>query len=129
VPLLVHRLSRLLAIAWGGVIFLLSSQHGFDIPSLFPGQDKLMHALVFGIFGFLVMGSLPAAAPGYTSRQAWAAIAVVAVYGILDEVHQRFVPGRSADVFDVIADITGGLIGIGLLYIVINTWLRNWRPG
>lgn len=37
------------------------------------------------------------------------AIAATVVYGVLDEIHQRFVPGRSFDVYDMIADAAGGL--------------------
>jgi VanZ family protein len=125
VPLLIHRLLLLLAIGWALVIFLLSSQPGTDIPPLISGQDKLLHVLIFGIFGFLVLGSLPAAASGYTTYQAAMALTVVTVYGVLDEIHQRYVPGRSADVFDVVADIAGGMLGIALLYLLINRRLRS----
>jgi len=37
------------------------------------------------------------------------AFVATAVYGVLDEIHQRFVPGRSFDVYDMIADAGGGL--------------------
>jgi VanZ family protein len=40
---------------------------------------------------------------------AW--LAVVA-FGISDEWHQSFVPGRSADVLDVLADAAGGALGV-----------------
>ena len=124
-PLPVHRLLLVLAIGWALVIFMLSSQPGADIPPLFPGQDKLLHAVIFGIFGFLVLGAMPATVPGYRPLQAGTALGVVAIYGMLDELHQRFVPGRSADVFDVVADIAGGMLGIGLLYLLLNSRLRN----
>jgi VanZ family protein len=32
------------------------------------------------------------------------------VYGILDEVHQMYVPGRSPDVYDAMADAFGALL-------------------
>ena len=32
-------------------------------------------------------------------------------YGISDEVHQSFVPGREASVFDVLADGVGSVVG------------------
>ncbi|MGB5337658.1 MAG: VanZ family protein [Gammaproteobacteria bacterium] len=35
-----------------------------------------------------------------------------------DELHQLFVPGRSADIFDVLADAVGGLLGAGLMVLV-----------
>ncbi|MGE5499246.1 MAG: VanZ family protein [Syntrophothermus sp.] len=39
-------------------------------------------------------------------------------YGGLDELHQLFIPGRSCDVRDLIADVTGALIGIGVVYLI-----------
>jgi len=34
------------------------------------------------------------------------------LYGIGDEIHQYFVPYRSADLMDVLADILGSFIGV-----------------
>ncbi|MBK7106218.1 MAG: VanZ family protein [Ignavibacteriae bacterium] len=45
-------------------------------------------------------------------------------YGVLDEIHQIFVPNRSAEFFDWIADLSGTLIGILVIRIFINI-IRN----
>jgi VanZ family protein len=37
------------------------------------------------------------------------AIAIVACYASLDELHQHFVPGRTAAVGDVLIDTSGGI--------------------
>ena len=34
------------------------------------------------------------------------------LYGISDEIHQYFVPYRSADLMDVLADMIGGIMGV-----------------
>jgi VanZ family protein len=34
------------------------------------------------------------------------------LYGISDEIHQHFVPYRSADLMDVLADMLGALMGV-----------------
>lgn len=83
---------------------------------LFPGQDKLFHLVVFGILGFLLMGSLQSSPDGYRQRQIWLVTLVVMLYGISDEFHQHFVPGRSVDVYDVLADAVGGLLGAWTMY-------------
>ena len=44
---------------------------------------------------------------------AWALLAASA-YGATDEFHQLFVPGRSCDVFDWLADTTGAALAVGL---------------
>jgi VanZ family protein len=45
------------------------------------------------------------------TRAAILAFSVVATFGALDEWHQRFVPGRTTDVADLVADIVGAGVG------------------
>ena len=40
-----------------------------------------------------------------------AAIVISSLYGVSDEYHQLFVPGRSFDVFDMVADTIGSIVG------------------
>ena len=40
-----------------------------------------------------------------------AAVAITIAYGATDEVHQLFVPGRTGDVYDLMADAAGALAG------------------
>jgi len=103
-----------MAIGWALVIYTLSSQPGLGVPPLFFGQDKALHALVFGILGFLVAGALAPAANQIRRRHILMAVGLVAAYGVLDEIHQHFVPGRMPDVFDVMADLGGGMVGVWL---------------
>jgi VanZ family protein len=35
----------------------------------------------------------------------------IALFAVMDEWHQQFIPGRSMDVFDWLADISGATIG------------------
>ena len=55
--------------------------------------------------------------------------ALTSLYGIIDEIHQSFTPGRSCSVFDWFADTAGAAAGIFayvlLLYILINTVWRT----
>ena len=106
----------LAALCWAGLIFYLSSQPSIDAPALFPGQDKLFHLVVFGMLGFLVMGTLQAAHSGYQPKQLWWVALAIMLYGISDEFHQHFVPGRSVDAYDVLADAMGGLLGAWVMY-------------
>ncbi|MDB4516167.1 VanZ family protein, partial [Crocinitomicaceae bacterium] len=117
----------ILALAWAGVIYFASSQPGTDTPMLFPLQDKLIHAVVFAILGFLAMGALEAAAHGYHGWQVWLIAALVTLYAMLDEFHQRFVPGRESDVFDVMADVIGGLLGIWVMYRLVKSFCSTCK--
>jgi VanZ family protein len=118
-------LSMLLAIIWAGVIFFLSSQPGMDIPPPFPHMDKLLHALAFGLLGFFLLGGLRPGKDGYSSGQLLLAIAIAGIYGVLDEVHQHFVPGRMPDVLDVLADFIGAVLGVYLLHAFVRRSRRG----
>lgn len=104
-----HRLCRVLAILWMALIFWFSSLPHVPGPELFSAQDKLAHFLVFGILGVLFAGAL---GPWKRSGLSWGEIGIVtllvAAYGASDELHQMFVPGRNASLFDLLFDSLGG---------------------
>jgi VanZ family protein len=106
----------LLTCLWAGLIFYLSHQPGTLVPTLFPMQDKFLHFTAYAILGFLGMGSVRAMTHGYRPEQAWVICLLVGLYGISDEIHQYFIPGRMPDVLDVAADIAGGILGTWLMY-------------
>ena len=121
--MLLRRLSLLLALAWMAVLFYLSHQPTLETPALFPGQDKLFHALAYGVLGFLLLGSLVPATDGFTSIQIRSSILIASLYGISDEFHQYFIPGRSSDAWDWVADTLGAVIAVSLL-----AWMsRKWK--
>lgn len=47
-------------------------------------------------------------------------ILIASFYGLLDELHQLFVPGRSADVLDWIADFSGAVIAVIIIRILLD---------
>lgn len=97
-----------LALIWAVVIFMLSSIPGRAFPDAAVFRyDKVLHALVYSVLGAFCCLALPV-----PRRFAVPCAALVAVlYGLTDEFHQVFVPGRSADLHDVVADGVGGLLG------------------
>ncbi len=48
------------------------------------------------------------------------AIAIASAYGITDEVHQIFVPGRSCDPVDWLVDTIAAVVGCAIWLIVVN---------
>ena len=79
-------------------------------------MDKLLHFVEYAIFAFLVYRSFSnieklknGAMPALVS------ILFLTAFAWGDEYHQKFVAGRSSDVFDTIADIIGALCVIALL--------------
>lgn len=102
------------AIAAAIAIFLASSFPTIPVPKLnIRFEDKWHHLVVYAIFAFLI-----ARAFFYQSREHRlkkhyfiATILVGSLYGLSDEYHQSFVPGRFSDGMDVIADVLGVCIG------------------
>ena len=79
-----------------------------------------MHALVYSLLGALVTRAVAGAQwAGVTLATAVAASLISALYGVSDELHQRFVPGRSPEALDVIVDALGAT---GLAAGVVWTW-------
>jgi VanZ family protein len=98
--------------AWAVVIFLLSSIPGKAMPQVPALQyDKVLHALVYSVLGGLFFLALRQASSLTTARLVVAAGLFALGYGLTDELHQVFVPGRSADLYDALADGIGGLLG------------------
>ncbi len=84
-------------------------------PSL-PGLDKLAHVVVYALLAWLAARAFATLSrKTQTGWLPWAAAVFAVLYGLSDEVHQSFVPGRSADVWDLVAD-TVGAAGGALLY-------------
>jgi VanZ family protein len=102
-------LSLLLTLAWMATLFYLSNQPGLSTPSLFEHQDKLFHGIAYGLLGLLLAGAL--FDPRHPDRMVFIAWLLGSLYGLSDEFHQSLIPGRDADLLDVLADSAGALLG------------------
>jgi VanZ family protein len=102
---------------YAGAIFLASSTpHPLGIERLPPFVDKVVHALVFGGLSFTVWMALRGSAPeASTTRLSLLAIVMTTLYGVTDELHQSFVPGRSMEMLDLAADVGGACLVQGAI--------------
>ena len=74
--------------------------------------DKMGHFIGYAILSVLLLRAFAGGhLRGVTWRTAALAVAAATLYGVSDEFHQRFVPGRTPDVLDVLADATGASVG------------------
>ncbi len=95
-----------------GVIFLLSHQPGdrFD-PYLFRWADKLAHLVVYAALAFTLIYAFP---KHYRCSEKYMVAAVslllCLLYGISDEFHQSFIPGRYPSITDIVADVFGAAL-------------------
>lgn len=80
--------------------------------NLEPPWDKLYHAGNFGVLAALLY---------LATGRAWLAVLLASLYGVSDELHQAFVPGRSADPADWLADTAGALAAV----LLVRLWRRR----
>jgi VanZ family protein len=109
----------LLVAAWMIVIFIGSSIG--SLPRVGGKTSdavvhRVAHVIEFAVLGALTLRALRQEQP-ITRREVIATLIIVALYGVSDEVHQRFTPGRSSEGSAVVFDMAGGLIG---------AWAYRW---
>jgi len=107
-----------------GTIFILSSQPGdtLSLPDI-PNIDKVLHA---GIYGLLALTTLFAVGKELISAHprpvAFLVLLFCALYGLSDEFHQSFIPGRTPSVWDLFADTTGAVL---MVFLWLRFFLQN----
>ena len=114
------------AILYAVTLFTLSSFSA--LPSAPMGvSDKVEHFTAYGGFALTLLWGLSGGRLSMVSRgAALAATAVASMYGVTDELHQYFVPGRSCDVHDWLADTSGAAIAV-MIGLVITSLVRRSR--
>lgn len=94
------------------VIFLVSSR---SVPAAVPRflfSDKIMHAGGYAVLSVFFLRAFLHGGPALRIGAAVAAAVIVtSLFGVSDEVHQIFVPSRTASVGDVTADAVGAVLG------------------
>jgi VanZ family protein len=107
-------------VIWMSLIFLLSSQPDFPRPKVSWLEDLMgigAHMFLFGVLAVLWARVLRG------QRQTLLlAFLLTMLYSLVDEFHQSFVPGRTADPLDLVYDGLGAAIALS-----IWAWLRQWQ--
>jgi VanZ family protein len=102
---------------YAAAIFLVS---GMSQPPL-PGSvsDKSAHMAAYAGFGLLTLRAVAGGEwAGVTAGRCVVAAGLVVLYGASDEVHQAFVPGRTADIRDLTADAAGATGGVAAMWLL-----------
>lgn len=108
-------------LAWAALIHHLSSlpdpsPDGVRVPLLL---NDLAHAPLFGMLAFLALVALPRRGepfpwPVLDRRTRTLILIGVVLYGLVDEYHQSFTPGRHASPFDILTDLAGAWAVLGV---------------
>jgi len=90
-------------------IFYLSSLPSSKPPlgDLVSLPNALYHVAEFGLLGFLMCSMFAKCSTQFSSS-----FLLASSYGVLDEVHQFFVPTRYCTLVDVCADAIGSFLGV-----------------
>lgn len=125
----IFRVARWLpAVLWMSFLFYLSNQAA-PLERVSSDVDPFVaHVAVYSILGFL----LHAALAGYNrAAPRWVpisiAFALAVLYGVSDEIHQAYVPGRVASELDLIADGIGAAIGVSLASLAVPRIFARFR--
>ncbi len=104
-----------------GLIFFLSNQSGASLPlPHIPNIDKVAHFLIYALLAAAALYAFPE--PVQRRRALFVGMFVVllcVLYGITDEFHQSFIPGRCVSGWDLLADTVGASV-------MVLGW-RYWR--
>ena len=127
-------------VLWAGAIFIFSSGlfSGSKTSTIvrplvqwvYPGISEttlaVLHGLIrkashfveFAIFALFTARAFRTSSRDFL-RNHWFAVslAFVAVYALSDELHQSFVPSRTASIYDCLIDTAGGLAALVLTHV------------
>ncbi len=113
-------------ITWSLIILVLTGLPGNYFPQVrtfweWLGPDKIIHLGIFGILTYLLLRGFQKQHQFQRLRSNYIifAIGIGIVFGALTEVGQRYVfTGRSANIYDFLANAVGCLLGLVVYYIL-----------
>lgn len=100
------------------LITIQSSLSGFRLPPLgLKFEDKLVHFLIFGILGWLIIRGMSIEPSRWIQkRKIIISLTIAILFAISDEWHQSLTLKRDADLLDLLADVLG-IISFVLLFL------------
>ena len=98
------------------LIFGLSSLPGTPLKPGSLSLDKVLHLVLYGGFGFVILAGDGRWKRLGLSRSLLLGLAVASLVSMLDESWQKLIPGRDSDPADWVADSLGGLAGAWLAF-------------
>jgi VanZ family protein len=111
------------------LLFTATSLPAAHVPS-FAVSDKIKHFSAF--FGLSILLSLTLLYQEkillFKKYFLVAALIICSFYGLVDEIHQSFVPGRNSEFLDWVADSLGAATGVLLVDYLLKKFKYSPRP-
>jgi VanZ family protein len=124
---------RPLLILWGPFVLALAVVYWLSSLSRVPGADyvwdKLLHTIGYVGLGVLALRAFHGGLVRPRLRPTLLAAVTVIAWGISDEFHQSFVPGRDASALDVVADAVGMTLAVLAVLAATHPRMTADRPG
>lgn len=120
-----YTLVRMLPAAWlMATIWWLSDRSDFPQP---PGLTTeiwsiLAHLGLYGLLGLLIYWALDLNTRLLNRERIFYAVAIATAYGVLDEFHQHFVPGRNFSVMDMMVNLVGAMLAVWYIPKIIDKY-------
>jgi hypothetical protein len=112
-------------ILYAGVIFAFSSLSA--VPVMPKKSDKILHFIEYSFFAFLLWRALARDRFWSLDIGRFIIVALIAsLYAASDEIHQSYVPGRYASIYDWFADVAG-ILGMLTLMVIRLKWRGSGR--
>lgn len=138
-------------VVWATLMLTLSSQNGSEtaqvsdgfsrwLVQIFFGDDpyeikfhavhrfvrKTAHVLLFAVLSALLSGIFNCFENARLILCAAVSVGIAALFAFFDEWHKLFIPGRHFDMFDVMLNIIGGIIGAAF-FTAAHYFIRRKR--
>jgi VanZ family protein len=103
------------------ILFIATSYPSSNIPTFGVG-DKVEHMSAFFILGVLLNLTLifQNKYPKLKVKNSLYTLLIGSCYGIFDELHQLFIPGRDCDFFDFTADFSGLVLAVIFIILLLK---------
>ena len=121
----IRPVSKYLLAIWAVTIVTLSSIPSLPTLKLHAGEfslrlDYLIHFLEYGGLALLAFITFSGRNITLSARKFFAVTISVMLFAVIDEYHQKLIPGRSFNPFDIISNLTGILAALIFCVIVFR---------
>lgn len=121
--------ARYLLIAWVLTIIIVSSIPNIPTLKIHTAKkeirlDYLMHFCEYGVLTFMAFLSFTGKEFKISYRKVLLITIGLITFAILDELHQKFIPGRSYNTKDILGNVAG-IVGATLVIVILFRMIKR----
>ena len=112
------------------ILLIATSIPAQSVPSFGVG-DKVNHLLAYFILSIFLYLTFSFQEKSIVAKRnaVLLTIAITLLYGVLDELHQMLIPGRSAELLDWTADAVGAVCGVLIISFLLKKFKKKAERG